>query len=307
MATASKRIGFKMQPKRFAHFRQSLFWIPLAASIIFSLFFLRGMHVAWLQKNPYLQGMVFSLTVATMVHACFSIGIGNALMLFGISFIVSYAAESTGIRWSWPFGSGYHYNPCMVPRLPGEVPLCIPLIWFSLIYTAVVFLRPIPIRRKGILSLRRVFVKAALCGLVITALDFVIDPLGVLFEGWSWHEPGGFFNVPIRNFGGWFLVGLTICSVYIPLEKYSARDGFQGKVMQDLPFVAVSVALTVFCFVGCAVWVGSILPPVLSLAVMGPCWLHWAVSARKVRREWPGSTKQRIENVPRNGRPLPDE
>jgi uncharacterized membrane protein len=261
--------------------RQVLFWIIVTASVIFSLLFLKRMHAAWPDKNPYLQGMVFSLAAATMVHACSSYKIGNAILLFSISFIVSYAAESLGIRWSWLFGSRYHYNPDMIPRLPGGVPLCIPLIWFSLVYTAVVFLRPIPVRRKGLLSLGRTLMKAALCALFIAATDFVIDPLGVFFKGWFWHESGLFFGVPIRNFAGWFLVGLIIYAIYIPIEKSSVKD---ERIMLDLQFAAVSVVLTLFCFVGASIWVGSILPAILSFTIMGPCWAYWAVSTLHVRR-----------------------
>src|SRR5207249_9026556 len=60
--------------------------------------------------------------------------------------------------------------------------------------------------------------------LLMTCLDVVIDPLTVLGDRWFlgkiYYYPSGglYFGVPLSNFAGWFLVGLTTIRLYQIVE-----------------------------------------------------------------------------------------
>jgi uncharacterized membrane protein len=266
-----------------------LFGFFTASSLAFSVPFLKDGPFLWADKNLYLQGMVLSLTVALFTQSLLSLKPRNTRLLFFVSFCVSYLAEVAGIRWAWPFSSRYHYHPSILPQLPGGVPLCIPLMWFMLAFTTLIFLRPVSIRTAGRISMKRLLLKAAGCALYVTATDFVIDPLGVLFKAWTWDVSGMYFGIPFGNFMGWFGVGFVICGVYLLFESPPPEERFRLHVARDGAFAAASVFLTCVCFAGSVMHTDSVLPAAVSLSVMGPFWIYWAISAWRVRRETPNS------------------
>lgn len=276
---------------------RTLFVALVTLVVIFSIPFFRSSNSSWAAMNPYLQGMTLSLAAALLCQAYFSFRLGNALMLLMVSFTISLAAESMGIRWAWPFGSQYHYNSAIGPTLPGGVPLCIPVTWFMLAYTAIAFLGPFSVRPGGLLSYRRVLLKAALCALFITAADFVIDPLAVRYEAWSWHQPGGYFDVPYGNYAGWFFVAFLICGVTILLEKPRHVYRYRDHISQDVPFAVTSISLTSICLEESVIRTGSALPVALALTVMAPCWLYWLASLIQSRRGAVRFQGRRIEKI----------
>ncbi|HYM94248.1 MAG TPA: carotenoid biosynthesis protein [Chitinophagaceae bacterium] len=268
-----------------------LFFLFVTATVIFSIPFFRNSEFSWEDMNLYLQGMVFFLAAATICHAYLSFRVSNTLLLFIVSFLVSYAAEFSGMRWAWPFGSRYHYNPAIFPLMPGGIPLCILLMWFMLAYTALLFFRPISVQsEKGSLSSLKLILKSVACGLYIMTADFVIDPLATYYKAWIWHEPGTQYGVPAGNYSGWFLVGFTICGSTIFFERSLRNDLFRKNFIQDLVFGVVAIILTMLCFAGFLMRIGSVWPVILSLTIMGSCWVYWAVSIRRLSRQLSNSS-----------------
>ena len=247
----------------------------------FSIPFLKPISFSWAEMNSQLQALVFLLAAAIFSHASLSISVSNALRLFGIAFLSSYLAEYVGMRWVGFFGNLYSYNSALYPILPGGVPVIVVLMWFILAYTALKFLQPITIRPGESRSLSRLLFKGGLCALYIMATDFFIDPLATYSGLWSWHEPGGYFGTPWGNFGGWFMVGLVICCLYLLVEKPLSSDWYTNSYFWDLIFVVVSIFLTILCLIACHIHLGSGWPVALSLAVIGPFWIFWMVSNRR--------------------------
>lgn len=266
---------------------RALFVALVVLAAVCSIPFFRWTDVSWAQMNPYLQGLTFSLAAALFCQAYLSSRLRNTLLLLMVSVLVSWAAEAIGIRWAWPFSGRYNYNPAIGPSLPGDVPLCIPVTWFMLAYTALVFTGPLSIRPRGFLSPGRLLLKTTLCALFVMAADFAIDPLAVKYGAWSWHVQGAYFGVPLGNYAGWFIVAYTICGLSLILEKPRPRHLRRNHIALDKPFVAASISLTMICFAGSFLRVGSVLPVALSLTFMGMCWLFWLVSAGR-----PGVEKQ---------------
>src|SRR5207244_4191879 len=60
-------------------------------------------------------------------------------------------------------------------------------------------------------------------GLLMTALDVVIDPLAVRGDRWFlgrifyYPDGGAYFGVPLSNFAGWTLVGATGVGLYLAI------------------------------------------------------------------------------------------
>lgn len=247
--------------------------------LAFCIPFLKPISFSWVEMNSQLQALVFLLAAAIFSHASLTMSVSNALRLFGITFLFSYFAEYVGMRWAGFFGNLYSYNSALFPVLPGGVPVIVVLMWFILAYTALKFLQPMTIRSGEPRALSRFLFKGSLCALYIMATDFFIDPLATYSGLWSWHEKGGYFGTPWGNFGGWFLVGLVICCLYLLVEKPSPFDRHTNSYW-DMIFVAVSICLTILCFIACHIHLGSGWPVILSLAVIGPCWIFWVVSHR---------------------------
>jgi uncharacterized membrane protein len=239
----------------------------------FCIPFLKPRSFSWVEMNSQLQALVFLLAATIFAHAALSISASNALRLLGITFLLSYFAEYVGMRWAGIFGNLYSYNSALHPILPGGVPVAVVLMWFILAYTAVKFLQPVAIRPGESGSSWRLLFKGGLCALYIMATDFFIDPLATYSGLWSWHGHGGYFGTPWGNFGGWFLVGLVICCLYLLVEK-----PFPSDRNNDMIFIIVSICLTILCFIACHIHLDSVWPIALSLAVVGPFWIFRVVS-----------------------------
>ena len=279
VATMESCPGISLQGSR--RIAQLLFLAFMVGTVVFCLPFIKGIHFAGLEMNPFLQGLIFFLTAAQICHGYLSGSISNAWGLFFISFLVSFSAEWIGMHWKGLFGSLHRYDSALIPRLTEQVPVCIPLVWFWLANTAMVFLRPLLIRWKGSRSRRRWLPMAVLGAFYITAMDFIIEPLGVSSGAWVWKEPGGYFGTPIWNFAGWFMVGFVICGSYLHWERPAPDQQKREIILSDGIFALVSIFLSLVCSAACLVRLKTFLPAGLALSIMVPYWIYWAVSLRK--------------------------
>ena len=271
------------------------FWLMIPALVIFFLswlyfcipFFLPG-PFSWEKLSLNLQALVLLLAAALLFHSFLSHRLGNASRLLIISLLISYAAEYSGISLDWTFGSRYKYHPALAPRLPGGVPLCIPLMWFVLCYPAVVFAGPLPIRYRGKYPARLLMLKASLIAVYITASDIVLDPVAVLYKAWTWQQPGSFYGVPPGNFRGWFLVGFSIGLTALLFEKPLPDQENRNCRALERIFWFATVSVTLLSYGLCILLLGFTLPVLLSLAIMAPVWIYRHLSAVQSRAGQPG-------------------
>ena len=76
-------------------------------------------------------------------------------------------------------------------------------------------------------------------------LDVVIDPVSYLGDLWflgqiyTYKEQGEYFNIPLTNFGGWFVVGVTILFSFTRIDAWLARRGFRNIGMREVPAQAL--------------------------------------------------------------------
>jgi uncharacterized membrane protein len=192
--------------------------------VLLAYFIIAGALSAWVSlPAPGDTGFVPVFTLFSLLHASVMLGGRRAALFFGLTVVISYIVEETGVRTGLVFGP-YHYSDQLGPKL-GNVPVLIPLGWFMMIYpswvVAQALLRGVDVRRPaGMVAL------ALLSALAMTGWDMVMDPPMVRAGVWVWHEGGPYFGVPLQNYFGWVANTFVIYLVFDALDQATARrDG----------------------------------------------------------------------------------
>jgi putative membrane protein len=127
--------------------------------------------------------------------------LGTCVVILVLGFVV----ECAGLRYGVPFGD-YEFTDLLGPRLPGGVPMLIPLSWFSIAISAgAVASFVFPGRGPA----------ATIVGAVLMVVwDLGLDPvMSHLYRFWVFQTAGTYYGIPLSNFGGWFLVGLAAMAI----------------------------------------------------------------------------------------------
>jgi len=114
-----------------------------------------------------------------------------ALSVYTAGFLVEVAGVNTGLI----FGS-YTYGSTLGIKL-WNTPLLIGVNWLLLVYSTGVFLRGYNLNR---------WVLAFLGAILLVGTDFLIEPVAVRYNYWSWS--GGI--IPLQNYIGWFFVSFMM-------------------------------------------------------------------------------------------------
>lgn len=186
--------------------------------------------VGMVVHRPY----VFVFFTIYVVTAVTRLGWKRTALFTTIAYLVAFAAELSSTRNGFPFGL-YHYIDVTRDR---ELWISNVPFWDSLSFTflcylgwrlAVLVYAPLAIAPSvfEVVETRAIATswRVAITGAVfMTWLDVVIDPLTVLGDRWFlgkiyyYPEGGLYFGVPLSNFAGWFLVGLTTIRLYQIVE-----------------------------------------------------------------------------------------
>lgn len=195
--------------------------------------------------RPY----VFVFFAIYLFTAVTRLGWRRTAWFTAIAYVVAFAAELSSTRNGFPFGL-YHYIDTTRDR---ELWISNVPFWDSLSFTFLCYLgwrlgvllyAPLVIGRgefqvaetRAIATSWRVAVTGAM---LMTWLDVVIDPLTVLGDRWFlgkiyYYPDGGlYFGVPLSNFAGWFLVGLTTIRLYQEVEA-RGRERLDGAGVRRL-------------------------------------------------------------------------
>lgn len=114
-------------------------------------------------------------------------------------FLFGYIIEFVGVHTGLVFGR-YSYGATLGPTLFG-VPIIIGLNWLLITYSVSVLTDgfKIPLAAKIILG-----------ALLAVGIDWLIEPVAVHYDFWSWTH--GY--VPLRNYVGWFFTSLIMLTSY---------------------------------------------------------------------------------------------
>ena len=139
----------------------------------------------------------------------------NTIIFFTIMYAFGFISELLGAKYGWIFGN-YYYNSDTF--FFGVEPFMTPISWTIIIYTAYTitnlllsgfnrekFSIQYKILPAGAILL---IILSSIDGLIAMNLDMILDPVNVdsSIAGWVWIDGGPYYNIPISNFIGWFLV-----------------------------------------------------------------------------------------------------
>lgn len=166
---------------------------------------------------------------------------------------IAFASEFSSIHNGFPYGL-YEYLPeGSIDRelWIGGVPFMDSLSYVFLSHVA--FLMAIHLRSSArcrgrwdyeVLSsdrIRRGVLTTLLSAYLFMSLDIVIDPVAHLGDRWflgkiyRYVEPGIYFDVPLSNFAGWFLVGFAIVGANQLLDAWLSRRGLPPRPSRPFP------------------------------------------------------------------------
>ena len=226
--------------------------------------------MVWAEKNaPLLAGSI-ALSGAVFLHGVLLMGTARALGFFALAFGAGWLAEASGMAFGFPFGAQYAYHPDLQPRLPGQVPLFIPLAWYVVTAGALVLLRDLSVRVAGRLHTGRLAIKALLAALAMVGVDLILDPLAVSVGAWTWEGDGHYLGTPLLNYVGWFGVGALVIALHLPWsEPY--RDGLARRL--DPLFAGLGVLLVLLAAAAFHLRTNSLVPLFVALPALAPGWL----------------------------------
>ena len=152
----------------------------------------------------------FNLLFSAFVLIFFHEEKNKAFVLFVITaFLIGYWVEVIGVSTGLVFGK-YEYISTLGYKV-FNVPLLIGVNWFIISYCSGNLLHRLNAPK---------LVQAIFASLLMTAFDFVAEPVAIKHDMWNWfgEEP------PLRNYVGWFFTSLAIQFIYFfaPFKKENA-------------------------------------------------------------------------------------
>jgi putative membrane protein len=166
-----------------------------------------------------LRPYVFAFLAVFVVACVMDLGWRRTLGFSACVWPVALVAELSSTRNGFPFGF-YQYTELTRGQelFVANVPFIDSLSFVFLAYSAFCLAR---VALAGRSAPR--WVMATTAGVLMMALDVVIDPLAVRGDRWFlgplffYETPGPYFGVPFSNFAGWVLVGAVGVGAYLGL------------------------------------------------------------------------------------------
>jgi putative membrane protein len=250
-----------------------------------------------------LRPYVFVFFAIYLAAAVTRLGWRRAATFTVLAYAVAFAAELSSTRIGFPFGL-YHYIDVTRDR---ELWISNVPFWDSLSFTFLCYLgwrlgvllhAPLAIgaRDVQVVETRAIATSWRVClsgALLMTWLDVVIDPLTVLGDRWFlgrmyyYPEGGVYFGVPLSNFAGWFLVGVTTIRLFqLSERRHPARTRPAGArhvpyagLLEPLLYVGILVFNVTLTF-----WIGEPLLGTVGVLMFVPILAFMVMSALDPRR-----------------------
>ncbi|HEX7366874.1 MAG TPA: carotenoid biosynthesis protein [Pelobium sp.] len=149
---------------------------------------------------------------------------------FGLLFVYlsGYLVEVVGVSSGAIFGT-YAYGNTLGVKV-AQVPLMIGVNWVILVFGIGAVLK------KHLKHLRTL--KSLVGAAILVFIDFLIEPVAVKFDYWSWADS----TIPLQNYIAWFLVCFILLRVYYELEfRKSNPVALTLMVSQVLFFIGLNV------------------------------------------------------------------
>ena len=187
--------------------------------VIYALISAYLIAIAWGSHSLTTLALVASSLVmfaVTWHSAARLLGGGAALKFIAIALSAGWFAEQMGSTHGWFFGE-YDYTEVLGPRL-GEVPVVIPMMWFTLCYAGYVIANLIVWRTPvdASPSWGNFVLLSFIAAMIVTAFDLGADPyLVFVLKAWIMRKTdGAWFGETVQGFFGWMFVSFFIVACF---------------------------------------------------------------------------------------------
>lgn len=147
------------------------------------------------------------------------------------SFIVisSYFLEVVGVNTGVPFGE-YAYGEALGWKWKGT-PFLIGVNWLFMTYCGSLLMRNVT---------KHALINALLTGIGVTAFDFIMEPVAINYDFWSWAD----VEVPIQNYLTWMVASFIYSMIiYTFLTNTKNRIAVWILAAQSLFFISLYIYL----------------------------------------------------------------
>ncbi|NLX48442.1 MAG: carotenoid biosynthesis protein [Methanospirillum sp.] len=220
---------------------------PLAVASL--LFLIAGLATRVRPQTPFDQEIAAAVVVLLALPSFLALerseGTGRSLVLVFFLSVLSMAVEAIGVLTGIPYGA-FSYSPALGSPLVGPVPWTVGFAYVPLLLGASSLAR-----RYG--SSLPLPAQAALSGLLLVAVDLVLDPAAVTLGYWSWVEVGAYHGIPASNFAGWLLTGTFYSAITLRASRGGLPEGVASSFLLILAYwtgVCLGLGLAIPVVVG---------------------------------------------------------
>ena len=191
-----------------------------------------------------LRSYVFIFLAIYLTIAIINMGIIRSLIFTLLAYGIAFASEYSSTRNGFPYGHYSYIDKTRDQELwISNVPFMDSLSYSFLVYISFTFslLLWSQLDKKGWDirlvedgQIRRSW-RVILTGAVLFMLmDVIIDPVALRGDRWFlgkiyfYGDAGEYFNIPLTNFGGWFLVGTAILFTFTRIESWLEVEHMLG-------------------------------------------------------------------------------
>lgn len=194
--------------------------------------------------------------ILLLYHAAWTMSWKRSLLFVVIVMGFGLIAEMIGVRFGVLFGGSYSYKSTV--GMVGGVPVLVLLYWACFVYggycissSFLFWLK----REKPALKRRDGYVLPFLIlldGLLVVAIDLLMDPMMVKMGNWQWLGGGAYYNIPLGNFLGWFVVVICSSGSFRLYEYFHPQP---KRLLPDSIFLIPVISYALLCIVMVAVTV----------------------------------------------------
>jgi uncharacterized membrane protein len=189
-----------------------------------------------LLETVLLRPYVFVFLAFYLMIAILNMGLARSLVFTVLAYAIAFLSEYSSTRNGFPYGFYSYIDATRGQELwIANVPFMDSLSYSFLAYISYTFSlllwsslktdgwnvrleagQPVNVSIRVILTAAFLFMM----------MDVIIDPVAFLGDRWflgkiyTYQEEGEYFNIPLTNFGGWFLVGTAIIGSFSLLNHW---------------------------------------------------------------------------------------
>lgn len=167
-----------------------------------------------------------------------SFGLRAGIQLIALMYVFALVLENLAIMTGFPYGTFVYGS--FIGQTIGYVPWTVGFAWTPILFGAVSLTR----KYLGHTSYIKVFFTTAV---LMTTLDFVLDPGSVALGFWVWENTVGFYGIPWSNFVGWVLSSLVAAATVQFFLKAKRLERVSLSPLMHSSFIAILVFWTAVC------------------------------------------------------------